>query len=197
VKILKILHFDDYEDLVITVSEKYDEVKKNDDLDSIDVVGKYEDIKEIMANLITFGYGIALITDFAYPSWDNYEDEFILSINDNEVWCEPAKRDNGYIYSEAKAVYLLDDCNSKIISQIEADEIYEVAIGGCDDECDNCACMSGTDDTYVHLSNDEDGNTHGFTASKSDGSSYVSYSYYTSDELTENDIQKMLKAFGF
>lgn len=101
---MKILHFDDYEDLVITVSEKYDEVKKNDDLDSIDVVGKYEDIKEIMANLITFGYGIALITDFAYPSWDNYEDEFILSINDNEVWCEPAKRDNGYIYSEAKAV---------------------------------------------------------------------------------------------
>ena len=103
----------------------------------------------------------------------------------------------GVSLPKAKAVYLLDDCNSKIISQIEADEIYEVAIGDCDDECDNCACMSGTDDTYVHLSNDEDGNTHGFTASKSDGSSYVSYSYYTSDELTENDIQKMLKAFGF
>ena len=49
---MKILHSDDYEDLVITVSEKYDEVKKNDDLDSIDVVGKYEDIKEIMANLL-------------------------------------------------------------------------------------------------------------------------------------------------
>lgn len=63
---------------------------------------------EIMANLITFGYGIALITDFAYPSWDNYEDEFILSINDNEVWCEPAKRD------KQKKNYLSWICQEKI-----------------------------------------------------------------------------------
>ena len=54
-----------------------------------------------------------------------------------------------------------------------------------------------SDDSYVHLSDDNDGNTHGFTASKSDGDSYVSYSYYTSDDLSQDDIQKMLKAFGF
>ena len=76
---MKILHFDDYEDLVITVSEKYDEVKKNDDLDSIDVVGKYEDIKEIMANLITFGYGIALITEDVYKRQNESNESLLQS----------------------------------------------------------------------------------------------------------------------
>ena len=35
------------------------------------------------------------------------------------------------------------------------------------------------------------------TASRSDGDSYMSYSYYSSDELSHEDIQKMLKVFGF
>ena len=65
----------------------------------------------------------------------------------------------------------------------------------CDGECENCPSSCG--DTYLHTSEDEDGNTHGFTASKSDGDSYMSYSYYSSDELSHEDIQKMLKAFGF
>lgn len=64
----------------------------------------------------------------------------------------------------------------------------------CDGDCENCNCH---DDTYLHTSEDEDENTHGFTASRSDGDSYMSYSYYSSDELSHEDIQKMLKAFGF
>ena len=65
----------------------------------------------------------------------------------------------------------------------------------CDGECENCPSSCG--DTYLHTSEDEDGNTHGFTAGRSDGDSYMSYSYYSSDELSHEDIQKMLKAFGF
>lgn len=64
----------------------------------------------------------------------------------------------------------------------------------CDGDCENCNCH---DDTYLHTSEDEDGNAHGFTASRSDGDPYMSYSYYSSDELSHEDIQKMLKAFGF
>ncbi len=65
----------------------------------------------------------------------------------------------------------------------------------CDGECENCPSSWG--ESYLHTSEDEDGNTHGFTASRSDGDSYMSYSYYSSDELSHEDIQKMLKAFGF
>ena len=152
---MKTLHFDDYEDFVIAVSEKYDGIKANDDLDSIDIIGKYEDIKEIMANLIIFGYGIAIITEFADPSWDNYEDEFILSLYDNEVWCEPAKRKTDYLHPEAKVVYLLDDCNSKIIPLIESDEVYEVRIGEdeCDGDCENCACENKLSSTATYKVN--------------------------------------------
>lgn len=64
----------------------------------------------------------------------------------------------------------------------------------CDGDCENCPVH---DETYLHTSEDEDGNTHGFTASRSDGDSYMSYSFYSSDELSHEDIQKMLKIFGF
>ena len=43
----------------------------------------------------------------------------------------------------------------------------------------------------------EDFDTHGFTASRGDDNGYYSFSYYTSDSLSEEDIHSMLKKFGF
>jgi hypothetical protein len=64
----------------------------------------------------------------------------------------------------------------------------------CDGDCENCHM---NDEVYLLTSKGDDGNVHGFTASKSDGNSYFSYSYYSTDELEDKDIQSMLKAFGF
>lgn len=196
--IIKTLHFEDYEDFACAVSDVYDRVKSNDEYNSVDIVAKYENAKEIIRELVGIGYGIAFIDGFGDPELDGYDDGFVISLLDNEIWCEPVKRKDGYIFVEADVVYIFDDCNSKIIPKIEADEVYEVEIGNeydnCDGDYENCNCH---DETYLHTSEDENGNTHGFTASKSDGDSYMSYSYYTSDELSQNDIQKMLKAFGF
>lgn len=197
--IIKTLHFEDYEDFACAVSDAYDKVKSDDEYNSVDVVAKYEDAKEIIRELIGIGYGIAFIDKFGNPEWDSYDDAFVISLLDDEIWCEPVMRDVGYIFVEADVVYIFDDCNSKIVPKIESDEVYEVGIGDfdydeCDGDCKNCDCH---DETYLHTSEDEDGNTHGFTASKSDGNSYMSYSYYSSDELSHEDIQKMLKTFGF
>lgn len=194
----KTLRFEDYEDFTCTVSDTYDRIKSDDKYNSIDVVVKYEDAKEIIRKLIEIGYGIAFIDKFANPEWDGYDDAFVISLLDDEIWCEPVRRDKGYIFIEADVVYIFGDCNSKIIPKIESDEVYEVGIGedydDCDGDCENCDCHN---DTYLHTSEDEDGNTHGFTASRSDGDSYMSYSFYSSDELSHEDIQKMLKTFGF
>ena len=80
-------------------------------------------------------------------------------------------------------------------------EDKEVILFGQDDEdegCNgNCGSCSLHNETYLNMSEDENGNTHGFTVSKSDGDSYMSYSFYSSDELTDKDIEKMLNAFGF
>ena len=196
--IIKTLHFEDYEDFACTVSDAYDRVKSDDEYNSVDVVAKYEDAKEIIRELIGIGYGIAFINELADPEWDGYDDAFVVSLLDDEIWCEPVKLKDDYIFVEANVVYIFDDCNSKIIPKIESDDVYEVEIGNeydnCDSDCKNCPAH---DDTYLHTSEDEDGNTHGFTASKSDGDSYISYSYYSSDELSHEDIQKMLKYFGF
>ena len=68
----------------------------------------------------------------------------------------------------------------------------------CDGSCGSwCLNKSDKDKYEIHTSEDVDGNIHGFSASRADDGSYMSYSYYSSDELSHGDIQKMLKAFGF
>lgn len=139
--IIKTLHFEDYEDFACAVSDVYDRVKSNDKYDSVDVVAKYEDAKEIIRELVGIGYGIAFIDGFGDSERDGYDDAFVVSLLDDEIWCEPVKRKDGYIFVEADVVYIFDDCNSKIIPKIEADEIYEVEVGNeydnCDDGCEN------------------------------------------------------------
>ena len=139
--IIKTLHFEDYEDFACAVSDVYDRVKSDDEYNSVDVVAKYEDAKEIIRELIGIGYGIAFINELADPEWDGYDDAFVVSLLDDEIWCEPVKLKDDYIFVEADVVYIFDDCNSKIIPKIEADDVYEVEIGNeydnCDDGCEN------------------------------------------------------------
>lgn len=136
--IIKTLHFEDYEDFACAVSDVYDRVKSDDEYNSVDVVAKYEDAKEIIREFVGIGYGIAFIDGFGNPEWDDYDDAFVISLLDDEIWCEPVKRKDGYIFVDADVVYIFDNCNSKIIPKIEADEVYEVEIGDFDYDCENC-----------------------------------------------------------
>ena len=131
------LYFEDYEDFACAVSDVYDRVKSDDEYNSVDVVAKYEDAKEIIRELIGIGYGIAFINELADPKWDGYDDAFVVSLLDDEIWCEPVKLKDDYIFVEADVVYIFDDCNSKIIPKIEADDVYEVEIGNEYDDCDD------------------------------------------------------------
>ena len=145
--IIKTLHFENYEDFACAVSDTYDRVKSDDEYNSVDIVAKYEDVKEIIRELVGIGYGIAFIDKFGNPEWDGYDDAFVISLLDDEIWCEPVKRDDKYIFIEADVVYIFDDCNSKIIPKIESDEVYEVGIGNyddCDGDCENCNCHDMT-----------------------------------------------------
>ena len=142
--IIKTLHFEDYEDFACAVADTYDRVKSDDKYNSVDVVAKYEDTKEIIRERVGMGYGIAFINELADPEYDGYDDAFIISLLDDEIWCEPVKRKNGYIFVEADVVYIFDDCNSKIVPKIESDEVYEVEIGDFDYDCENCDCHDMT-----------------------------------------------------
>ena len=124
--------------------------------------------------------------------------EYLVSIDDNGVITVVPIEDFGVL--DKTDIFYIDmdgDIKQDIIDYC-VNEDKEVILFGqednCDGDCENCHTH---DENYLHTSEDEDENTHGFTASRSDGDSYVSYSYYSSDELSHEDIQKMLRAFGF
>ncbi|RHP24358.1 hypothetical protein DWZ63_10405 [Clostridium sp. AF34-13] len=125
-------------------------------------------------------------------------DEYLVSVDDNGVITVVPIEDFGVL--DKTDIFYIDmdgDIEQNIIDYC-VNENKEVILFGQEDDCDgNCKNCNCHDETYLRTSEDEDGNTHGFTASRSDGDSYMSYSYYSSDELSHEDIQKMLKAFGF
>lgn len=127
-------------------------------------------------------------------------DEYLVSVDDGGVITVVPIEDFGVL--DKTDIFYIDmdgDIEQNIIDYC-VNEDKEVILFGhednceCDGECKNCPVH---DENYLHTSEDENGNAHGFTASRSDGDSYMSYSYYSSDELSHEDIQKMLKAFGF
>ena len=127
-------------------------------------------------------------------------DEYLVSVDDNGVITVVPIED--YVVLDNTDIFYIDmdgDIKQDVIDYC-VNEGKEVILFGQEDDCDgdgDCENCPAHDETYFHTSEDKDGNAHGFTASRSDGDSYMSYSYYSSDELSHEDIQKMLKAFGF
>lgn len=123
-------------------------------------------------------------------------EEYLVSVDDDGyITCVPIE---DYVVLDKTDIVYIDmdgDIEQNIIDYCVNEDKEVILFGQEDDcECENCPAHN---EAYLHTSEDEDGNVHGFTASKSDGDSYMSYSYYSSDELSHEDIQKMLKAFGF
>lgn len=199
-------------------------MKKNkyEDIEIIDLEDKVDDILDIYINRLYHTdktVGIVVNKEIAEYILDelvkidetsikevdlvNYMevDEYLVSVDDDGyITCVPIE---DYVVLDKTDIVYIDmdgDIEQNIIDYC-VNENKEVILFGqeddceCDGECENCPSSCG--ESYLRTSEDEDENTHGFTASRSDGNSYVSYSYYSSDELSHEDIQKMLKAFGF
>lgn len=118
-----------------------DRVELDEEL-CVSVVGKFEEIKDIIKELFC-----ATEVDFEYlnlesPILSGYDDEYVLDCwyvdGVMQIGCEPAKRDGKYLRLAGDETYLLENCSSKIIPLCEGSELYFVNL---DDECDyddNC-----------------------------------------------------------
>ena len=192
---------------------------KYEDIQMIDLEDKVEDIIDIFINRIfETDKTVGLIANREIAEYlmdcllnideisirkinlpsDSENDEFFVSVTDNgELTVVPIVE---FSVLDSTNIFYIDmdgDIEQNIINYCVNWDKEVILFGqedNCDGDCENCSVH---DETYLHTSEDEDGNTHGFTASRSDGDSYMSYSYYSSDELSHEDIQKMLKAFGF
>ena len=136
------LYFDDFEDFACAVADTYDALDYNEE--DIAIIAKYEEAKEIISELSCIGYSLESIR-MSRPEWENYHEEYLISLNNDGIWCEPMKLDGKYLTDESTITYILDNCSSKVIPCCKGKNVYEVTVGidedDCDcDDCSECAC---------------------------------------------------------
>lgn len=151
------LHFDDFEDFVIEVTENYDAIKDNDEENDVTIIAKYAEATEIIENLIQCGYKIEEI-QIKIPEYGGYEDEYIISlcnVNGSDISCEPMKRENGYLDDDSAVIYVMDNCSSTALKHLDSGAIFEVSVGEedkddyeCMCECDHCENHPETSVSY-------------------------------------------------
>ena len=136
---MKNLYFDNFEDLVCVIADKFDELYK-ENFEDIAVIAKPDEAKEIFKELICIGYDICNIT-YERIDWDGYDDEYILSMNHDGIWIEKFKKeDDKYLTDESTITYILDNCSSKVIPYCKGKIVYEVTVGVDEDDCDCSEC---------------------------------------------------------
>ena len=139
------LYFDDFEDLACDIADTYDALDYDDEED-IAIIAKYEEVRQIIKELLCLGYDIHSV-EIHDDLWENYDAEYVISLYENEVWCEPMLRENGYIEEDAPVIYVLDNCSSKVIPYCKGKTVYEVSVGDeceCDcSDCEECLTING------------------------------------------------------
>lgn len=205
------LHFKTFTNFAEFMHKSYKEIAKRDE--DVSVIGYYEDIIEIFAALVRLGYKINTIS-ISDPEYDNYCNEYILSLYGNEIWIEPCKRDDRYIDDFSTISFVLDSCSKGVCLSISSDISYEVTIDEShfaavnvknDSEAKTAfkeeSSKSGTDldsSNKVYLYHaDENDKYHGFSASKYNDGVYRSCAYYTNNTLEKPDVDKIISMFGF
>lgn len=166
----------------------------------VSVLAKYEEAKEIISFLCMFDYDIHSI-EIESPDWDGYDDEYIISLTDDLIFCEKNKRNGIYIYSESDYMFVFDDCNSKCLEKISANEIYEVSIFDEDEEFFEFEDEDEDDyfenDCDYNVSIDDNDDMHGFTMTRNTDDSYSSVSFYSTEKLCACELQHLMDIFGF
>ena len=135
---MKNLYFDDFEDLVCDIADTYDSLD-GEDFEDVAIIAKYEEARHIIKELLCLGYDIHSL-EIHDDLWESYDAEYVISLYDNSIWCEPMLRENGYIDEDAPVIYVLDNCSSKVIPYCKGKIVYEVTVGKEDDECDCDEC---------------------------------------------------------
>ena len=106
------------------------------------IIAKYEDAKQIVTELVKLG-SIMEFVELTDPLWDGYNDEFVITIfqPENELYCSKLKSSDGeYLHDDSETVFIMGNCNSKLLSYLSGNDIREVAIVEDDDEWDDELC---------------------------------------------------------
>ena len=137
---MKNLYFDDFEDFSCVIADTYDALDYDEE--DVSIIAKYEEARQIIKELACIGYDLHSID--IDDEFDGYNAEYIITLYDNEIFCEPMLRENEYITDDSPVMYILDNCSSKVIPYCKGKTVYEVSVGiDEDDECDCEECEKG------------------------------------------------------
>ena len=78
---------------VVDTYESLNRFPSDEDTSDISFIAKYDEAKEIISYLCKLEYDIAFC-QLADPEYDGYIDEYIITIYDGEIWCEPLKEED-------------------------------------------------------------------------------------------------------
>lgn len=119
------LEFENYEELACDITDNLDSI--DDEYGEVSVIAKYNEAKEIIKKLLCIGYDIASV-ELHREEFEEYWDEYIISLNFDGVWCEKFKRENGYFTDESSVFYIMDNCSSAVIPYCKTGEMYEISV---------------------------------------------------------------------
>lgn len=170
--------------------------------DSVSAICFYELATSITEDLIRDGCKLdfADISDYSY---NHYDHEYSVTISvDHEgdrkgfvsilPIYEKSNEKEGYLIYYSDVIYVHQDCNSKLLKYMDAEEMYEFAIDGLDeDDTAEDSDLHTQLSEYTNVSKKADGTPTGFSKSwhsvdKNGSTTYTSYSFMS-------DNRKMLK----
>lgn len=170
------------EELCEIYNDIVDDLKDSDA--HAEIIANYDEAREIIKELIFYGYEIAYI-DIADPTLNEYNDEFSICVIECKIWCEKARVDEIYPFSDATIAYFMDDVNHKVTSAYDkGTAMYEVHIVDEEDEVESDISIAREGDDM-----------HGFTLTQNDEHGYSSYSYYSTDTIDGYTLERLLDIF--
>lgn len=204
---MKTFGFTDTNDFAEFLAEMSDKMSvfNKDDYSEINVVAKYNVMKDVLNSLIKeTNLELVSCTDFNDHDWDGYDDAFVLVIDpDMGVWVQAAKYagHNEYLHmDETDIVFIHGDVDSAFVKENEDSGciMHEFNIGedaeDVDDDCNckNCSCSDVSDDSHKNITfdKDENGKIHGFTSVKSDVNGYEKREFYSSKPIDLSDFDE-------
>ena len=135
----------------------------------VSFITKYDNAIVILKELLGYTELTPFLIDISDPSFDGYDKEFIISVSNDEVFCEKFYRNGKYLSPDDGVVFVLPDCSDECISHIykyKASFFIDVDIN---DDIEKCECCEDND-VHVKTIKDNDGNVIGYVrVSKSDG----------------------------
>ena len=189
---IKTREYDSILELCEDVLDTYESISGfpyDENTTDVSVIANYDEAREVVSSLCKLGCNITFC-QLVDPEYDGYIDEYVVTIYENEIWCEPLKRKDEYIEVDSDFIYILDDCNSKIFKKCISNYICEVSIK--DEELDD-SCESGC---IFCKECEEDDDMHGFTATRNDEDGFSTLSFYSTEKLDSDEMRDLLEIFG-